>query len=409
MGNPAPPQVLCFGEALVDRLLPVGEPLPAPGCGDGPEPGGRTQAAEGLADIAGEASLLGPGDGGDRLGGAPANVACALARLGTPAAFLGRLGSDAIGEAFELLFAERGVETSGLQWDAERPSRVVLVRRDAHGERSFGGFLGDRGAGFADQALDAEVLQQAAAPLLVRARWLLCGSLLWASPPAAAALEGVLAMVEAAGRRADAGATDAWQSSAQESSSRRPPFLAVDVNWRPTFWGLPAGTAPPAAVQERIRPLLERAALLKCATEEALWFFASDNPSAISSALPGRPAVCVTDGPAPVRWFLGGRSGQLAPFAIDAVDTTGAGDAFMAGLLHGLCQTEADPHTVVEPEALLRFAAACGSLVCCGAGAIDPQPRAAEVERFLATRGGVSTTVEHHPAVGPEACSSGAG
>jgi fructokinase len=329
--------------------------------------------------------------------------------LGTPAAFLGRLGSDAIGEAFEILFAERGVETSGLQRDAERPSRVVLVRRDAHGERSFGGFLGDRGAGFADQALDAEVLQQAAAPLLVRARWLLCGSLPWASLPAASALEGVLAMVEAAGRRAEAGATDARQSRAQVSSSRRPPFLAVDVNWRPTFWGLPAGTAPPAAVQERIRPLLERAALLKCATEEALWFFASDDPSAISSALPGRPAVCVTDGPAPLRWFLGGCSGQLAPFAIDAVDTTGAGDAFMAGLLHGLCQAEADPHTVAEPEALLRFAAACGSLVCCGAGAIDPQPRAAEVERFLATRGGVSISAEDHPAVGWEACSSGAG
>jgi len=383
MGNPAPPQVLCFGEALVDRLLPVGDALPAPGCGGGPEPGGRTQAAEGLVDTAGGTSLLGPGDGGDRLGGAPANVACGLTRLGTPAAFLGRLGSDAIGEAFEALFAERGVETSGLQWDAERPSRVVLVRRDAHGERSFGGFLGDRGAGFADQALDAELLQQAAGPLLVRARWLLCGSLLWASPPAASALEGVLAMVEAAGCRSDAGATDA-----RESSCRRPPFLAVDVNWRPTFWGLPAGTPPPAAIQERIKPLLERAALLKCATEEALWFFDSADPSAISSALPGRPAVCVTDGPAPVRWFLGGRSGQLTPFAIDAVDTTGAGDAFMAGLLHGLCQAEADPHTVAEPEALLRFAAACGSLVCRGAGAIDPQPRAAEVERFLATQAG---------------------
>jgi fructokinase len=356
-----------------------------------------------LADSAGGPSLQGPGDGQDKLGGAPANVACALNRLGTPAAFLGRLGSDAIGEAFEALFAERGVETSGLQWDADRPSRVVLVRRDAHGERSFGGFLGDRGAGFADQALDAKVLQQAAGPLLVRARWLLCGSLPWASPSAASALEGVLAMAKAAGCQPEAGAT-----AGKESSCRQPPFLAVDVNWRPTFWGLPAGTAPPAAVQARMRPLLERAALLKCATEEALWFFASDNPSAISSALPGRPAVCVTDGPAPVRWFLGGRSGQLAPFAIDVVDTTGAGDAFMAGLLHGLCQAEADPHTVVEPEALLRFAAACGSLVCRGAGAIDPQPWAAEVERFLATQGGESTSVADHPAVGPEACSPGA-
>ena len=69
------PQVLCFGEALVDRLGPPGgDPATDPDCDD-------------------------------RLGGAPANVACALARLGTPVAFLGRLGRDQIGEAFASLLA----------------------------------------------------------------------------------------------------------------------------------------------------------------------------------------------------------------------------------------------------------------------------------------------------------------
>ena len=85
----------------------------------------------------------------DRLGGAPANVACGLARLGTPVAFAGRLGQDAIGEAFSSLFAERGVDTTLLQRDAERPSRIVLVRRARDGERQFQGFDGDHGAGFA--------------------------------------------------------------------------------------------------------------------------------------------------------------------------------------------------------------------------------------------------------------------
>ena len=340
MGTTTPPLVLCFGEALVDRLLPPGETMPA-------------------ADARGWE---------DRLGGAPANGACALARLGTPAAFLGRLGTDAIGEAFAALFTARGVDSRALQWDPERPSRLVLVRRDAAGERSFGGFEGDRGAGYADQAVDAGALCQAAIPLLSGARWLLCGTLPLASPRAAAALEALLAQAASAGR----------------------PLLAVDVNWRPTFWGLPAGSAPPPAVQARIRPLLERAALLKCAAEEARWFFASTDPAAISAALPGRPAVCVTDGAGPLGWYLGGCSGRLEPFAVEAVDTTGAGDAFMAGLLDGLCRAEASPHRLEAPEALVRFAAACGSLVCLGAGAIDPQPTAAEVERFLADRGGTA-------------------
>ena len=70
----------------------------------------------------------------DHLGGAPANVACALARLGTAVAFVGRLGTDPIGHSFAELFAERGVDTTALQRDSERPSRVVLVRRDAGGD-----------------------------------------------------------------------------------------------------------------------------------------------------------------------------------------------------------------------------------------------------------------------------------
>ena len=122
------PVVVCLGEALIDRLGP---------------PGGDPAADQ-------------PVD--DRLGGAPANVACGLARLGTPVAFAGKLGQDAIGEAFALLFAERGVDTALLQSDEERPSRIVLVRRARDGERQFQGFDGDQGAGFADQALEPAVL-----------------------------------------------------------------------------------------------------------------------------------------------------------------------------------------------------------------------------------------------------------
>jgi fructokinase len=79
------------------------------------------------------------------------------------------LGQDAIGEAFSSLFAERGVNTTLLQRDTERPSRIVLVRRSLEGERQFQGFDGDQGAGFADQALEPVALPQA--------RWLLIGTL----------------------------------------------------------------------------------------------------------------------------------------------------------------------------------------------------------------------------------------
>jgi len=314
------PVVVCLGEALIDRLGPPG----------------------------GDPGVDRPVD--DRLGGAPANVACGLARLGTPVAFAGRLGQDAIGEAFSSLFAERGLETALLQRDAERPSRIVLVRRSLDGERQFQGFAGDEGAGFADQALEPAALPQA--------RWLLIGTLPLAAPNSASALLSAVRQAQSQGTA-----------------------IALDVNWRPTFWDATAdpGAGPTAAAKQAIQPLLNQAALIKLAREEALWFFQSDDPGVIQRALPQRPDVVVTDGAAPVQWQLADESGRQPAFQPPTVvDTTGAGDAFTAGLLH---------RWAAAPQERIRFAAACGALVCGGAGGIDPQPTQAQVEAFL---GGVS-------------------
>ena len=310
------PVVVCLGEALIDRLGPPG----------------------------GDPAVDQPVD--DRLGGAPANVACGLARLGSPVAFAGRLGQDAIGEAFDSLFAERGVNATLLQRDAKRPSRIVLVRRSSDGERQFQGFAGDEGAGFADQALEPAALPQA--------RWLLIGTLLLASPASAAAL-----------------------LSAARQARNQGTALALDVNWRPTFWDATADpeAGPSSAAKAAIQPLLDQAALIKLAREEALWLFDTDDPGSIQQALAQRPDVVVTDGSSPVRWQLGDESGQQAAFQPPrVVDTTGAGDAFTAGLLH---------RWAAAPRERIRFAAACGALVCGGAGGIDPQPTQAQVEAFL--------------------------
>ena len=308
--------VICLGEALVDRLGPPG----------------------------GDPAVDQPVD--DRLGGAPANAACALSRLGTPVVFAGRVGSDAIGASFVDLFAWRGLDASLLQRDAVRPSRIVMVRRSLAGERQFQGFAGDEGAGFADQALEPAALPQA--------RWLLIGTLPLAAPTSASALLSAVRQARSQGTA-----------------------IALDVNWRPTFWDVTADpeAGPSAAAKTAIQPLLDQAALIKLAREEALWFFNTDDPSTIQQALPQRPDVVVTDGAEPVRWQLGADSGQQAAFQPPTVvDTTGAGDAFTAGLLH---------RWTAAPQERIRFAAACGALVCAGAGGIDPQPTQAQVEAFL--------------------------
>ncbi|QEY32492.1 carbohydrate kinase [Synechococcus sp. RSCCF101] len=326
----APALVICLGEALIDRLGP---------------PGGDVR--------------IGPSS--DCLGGAPANVACALARLGTDSALVARLGQDDAGRRFRALFQQRGVRPDGLQADPDRPTRVVLVSRDAAGERCFGGFMGDRGAGFADQALNPDALQPVLEALLPRAAWLLVGTIPMAGGPAARAHALAMAMAEAAGVP-----------------------IAMDVNWRPTFW-------PCSAAQARhpILAVLPRVAVLKLAAEEAEWLFASRDPVVVHRALPRRPdqacLVVISDGSRPVRWSNGRLEGACPALAVPVRDTTGAGDAFTAGLLHRLAEDPGmiDSAAAAPLEEAIRFASACGALTCGGEGAIEPQPDADAVRALL--------------------------
>ena len=126
------------------------------------------------------------------------------------------------------------------------------MRRARDGERQFQGFEGDQGAGFADQALEPVALPPA--------RWLLIGSLPLAAPTSASAL---LSAVRQAGSQGTA--------------------IALDVNWRPTFWDATADpeAGPSAAAKAAIQPLLRQSTLIKLAREEALWLFNSDDPGAI--------------------------------------------------------------------------------------------------------------------------------
>ena len=332
------PEVICLGEALVDRLGPLG----------------------------GDPAVDQPVE--DCLGGAPANVACGLARLGTKVAFLGRLGDDAIGTRFRELFDIRGVNLAGLQTDQRRPSRIVLVRRDLDGERVFQGFAGDRGDGFADQDLSAEELAATWPLLVLKARWLLIGSIPLATPASAQALLWCVEQAQTAGLQ-----------------------IALDVNWRPTFWDprRSPDSGPDEKALQAIAPLLEHASLLKLAREEAVWFFDTDDPAVIARSLPQQPDVVVTDGARPVRWWIGGCVGELAALSPPSVvDTTGAGDAFTAGLLHQFLMDASSQRDLIKAREMVRFAAACGALVCGGAGGIDPQPSQMQVEEFLGSFAG---------------------
>lgn len=327
--------VIALGEALIDRLGP---------------PGGDPACDQPVRDC---------------FGGAPANVACALSRLGVNVSFIGSLGNDPFGNKFKNLMIDRGINTVGLQQDKVRPTRVVLVRRDIDGERTFGGFEGDQGLGFADQAISREEIVKDWPLISDQVQWLIIGTIPIASETSLQALSWCINKASIDGIK-----------------------IALDVNWRPTFWRnkFYKEAAPFVNEINMIKPILNNASLIKLAKEEAQWFFNTSNPKDISLSLPQEPSVVITDGSNSIDWFLNrniGNTNAISPPKI--IDTTGAGDAFTAGLIYKLLSVNLDQISYNMAEDIIRFAIGCGAYVCQGVGAIESQPYLEDVAKLLSS------------------------
>ena len=88
-------------------------------------------------------------------GGAPANVAVALARLGTPSAFMGKVGGDAFGRSLRQMLAAEGVDVRALIEDAAARTALAFVGSNERGGRSFVFYH----AGMADTLLHPEEVE----------------------------------------------------------------------------------------------------------------------------------------------------------------------------------------------------------------------------------------------------------
>jgi fructokinase len=318
------PKVLCIGEMLWDCLA--------------------DQSAASAAEVQSWTRYA---------GGAPANVACALTRLGTPASFIGCLGSDEPGYTLVQLLQRLGVDTTGVQFHPTLPTRQIEVLWLPGGDRQFGGFHGLPTTDFADTQLQANRL-----PIhrFDQADFLVLGTLGLAYPATRSAIQQALQIAEQTYLK-----------------------ILLDVNWRPMFW------PDSALAQPLIWELLPQIDFLKLTVEEAGWLFGTADPSAISRQVGNLEGVFVTAGAAGCCYELSGYQGSVPAFPVEAEDTTGAGDSFVAGLVHGLCQKglpalSADP-TVAQ--AIVTYASAVAALTTLRLGAIDAQPTAAEVEAFL--------------------------
>jgi fructokinase len=155
--------------------------------------------------------------------------------------------------------------------------------------------------------------------------------------------------------------------------------VSLDINWRPGLW--PAG----AQARSVLWPLLRQAHVLKFSAEE--WDWLDSGGDLARHCFDGKAELLVvTDGPRPVRTLTRHGAATHAVPSCAAVDTTAAGDAFVAGLLYRLCAQDLGPEELaghVRDAAWLAqqvaFAARCGARACMSYGAFAALPALAEV------------------------------
>ena len=315
-------KVLCFGEALIDFIS------------------GPSLLSDGL-------SLP---QFGQYPGGAPANAAVAVAKLGGNASFVGQVGRDLFGDFLKTALQHYGVDTRYLLQHATAKTALAFVAHDDKGERSFS-FYRDASADLLFNATQIDPKMFGGGKVLH-----FCSNTL--VEPAIAAVTAEL-MQQARAHRL---------------------WLSFDVNLRHNLWQ--EGKADVSVV----RDFVAQADVLKFSRDEILYLLdgiAADIPAYVQQLLSDKALlVVITHDDKPLQYFSRSTQGVLPVPQVQVVDTTSGGDAFSGALLYQLCQLE-DLYSFCQSDAelvkTLNFAARCGAFAVTRAGAFPALPVLADV------------------------------
>jgi fructokinase len=326
MTQASAPAVVCFGELLVDM---VG----APG-----------------ASLAQTPSFL------KAPGGAPANVAVGVARQGVASRFVGQVGEDPFGEWLGSVLNGEGVDTRFLRRSSQARTTQAFVATRSDGLKDIC-FYRNPGADaqLAPGDLDLACLDGASI--------LHCGSVSLSLSPCR---EAQLALVEEARRRGVA--------------------ISYDPNWRPSLW------EDHEEARGWLRRMLPLADVAKIADEELEFLCGTaDVERAGAQVLEAGPkAVIITRGAQGAYFRCGEQSGFIPGFDVEAIDTLGAGDAFVASLLAHLAESESFARRdwgALDWGTMVRNANACGALATLKRGGIPSLPTREECSSYVAQVG----------------------
>lgn len=318
------PEIVCLGELLIDFVSPAADVTlaEAPGFQKAP-------------------------------GGAPANVAAGVAKLGVSAGFIGKVGADAFGEFLRRTLKETGVDVTHLGASEARTTLAFVATR-SDGKKDI---LFYRNPG-ADQMLAPEDLDR---QYIAKSRIFHFGSVSMSKSPSCEATLHAAQMAKEAGV-----------------------LVSYDPNLRPMLWD------DMKRCYKLIWEGMKYADIAKLAEEE--WDFITDGASFAEGSARildrGAKLVVITRGEKGCYFTNGTVTGELPALPVTVVDPLGAGDGFVAALLKRFLPVR-DVAGVDEEflQEAARFANAAGALTTQKVGVIPALPTAAELDAFVAEAG----------------------
>ncbi|KAI8006661.1 putative fructokinase-7 [Camellia lanceoleosa] len=285
-------------------------------------------------------------------GGAPANVAVGIARLGGSSAFIGKVGEDEFGCMLADILKRNKVDNSGMRFDPNARTALAFVTLRADGEREFMFFRNPS----ADMLLSESELD---VNLIKQARIFHYGSISLIEEPCRSTHLAAIAI-------------------AKESGC----VLSYDPNLRLPLW-------PSAeAARKGIMSIWDQADVIKISEEEISFLTGGDDPYDDNVVLeelfhPNLKLLLVTEGSEGCRYYTKQFKGRVPGVKVKAVDTTGAGDAFVGGILNSLVSNVNLYQDEKQLREALLFANACGALTVTEKGAIPSLPTKEAVLQIL--------------------------
>ncbi len=282
-------------------------------------------------------------------GGAPANVAATVSKLGGQSAFMGQVGRDAFGDFLKQTLIENGIDVTHLYQTEQAKTALAFVSLSLDGQRDFMFYRNPS----ADQLFSKDLVNE---DFLKSSIFHFCSVSLTDDPIKYAHLFAI------------------------NSLKKNQGFISFDPNIRLPLW------KDHIAYKKVINEFIPYANLLKISDDE-LYFITDiiDKEKAIHSLFLGDVAyIILTKGKDGAELYTKNSSFQVSGFDVKTIDTTGAGDAFIGAILYQLSQKELiEDISDQEFKRIIRFANACAALTTTRLGAMSAIPTMDEIESLM--------------------------